>query len=373
MMPLGDVFMSEFGINPSQFSLLVSAYAIGAFLSCLAGAVYVDRFDRKRALSILYAGFALGTLACALATNYYALLSIRFITGLFGGVLSALVLSVVADTFTFERRGRAMGILMGAFSAASALGVPVGLYLADHFIWQAPFLFIGGFGLCLLALILVKFPTMRGHLEEGLPEKNFVSTFSSVLKDRNQVNALLAGIALVLGHFLIIPFIAPYMMRNVGFDTNALTAMYFVGGLVTVFTSPLIGRLTDRFGVMRVMSGFLFLSFIPVVAITNMPPIGVTLALLFTTAFFVTGTGRMIPPQTLISAAVGPETRGSFMSLKGALQQLAIALSAAIGGVIVVFDEQEKLLNYEWVGYLSIVVCLLALWLVSRLKVAEGN
>ena len=373
MMPLGDIFMRLFEIGPSQFSLLVSSYAIAAFLSSLLAVFYLDTFDRKRGLLIIYAGFTFGTILCGFAPSYPFLLAIRFTTGLFGGVIGAMALSIISDVFPFERRGKAMGYLMAGFSGAAALGVPLGLFLADLVSWRMPFFFIGGMGTILLILIGFKFPSLRGHLAQVSSDRSFKSVFGAIFLDRNQVNALILGFVLVLGHFLIIPFIAPYMTRNVGFSQMEITYIYFLGGLATVFSSPLVGRLTDKYGVMSVFMTLMIASFVPVVWITHMPPSPIWVGLTATTIFFVTGSGRMIPPQTLITAAATPSTRGSFMSIKSAFQQLAIALASGISGLIVVLGPENTLENYNYVGYLAIGVCILALVLTPRIKVASGN
>jgi len=373
MMPLGDIFMKLFEINPQQFSLLLSAYAIGAFFSSIVAVFYLDVFDRRRALIIIYTGFSLGTILCGFAPSYYFLLGIRFLTGIFGGVIGAMALSIVSDVFQFERRGKAIGFLMAGFSAAAALGVPTGLFLADIFSWRMPFFFIGGMGLVLLTLILWKFPSLREHLDSVDSVRSFKNVFGAIFLDKNQVNALILGFVLVLGHFLIIPFLAPYMTRNVGFTQSQITYIYFLGGIATIFSSPLVGRLTDKHGVIRLFVILMLLSFIPVVWITHMPVSPVWLALIVTTFFFVVGSGRMIPPQTLITAAATPRTRGSFMAIKSAFQQFAIALAAGISGLIVVFDDQGQLDNYNWVGYLAIVICIVAMMLAPRIKVAHGN
>ncbi|RLD21286.1 MAG: MFS transporter, partial [Bacteroidetes bacterium] len=245
MMPLGDVFMKLFEINPQEFSLLVSAYAIGAFCSSIVAVFYLDVFDRRKALIFIYTGFSIGTILCGFAPSYFFLLGIRFLTGLFGGVIGAMALSIVSDVFQFERRGKAIGFLMAGFSAAAALGVPTGLFLADMFSWRMPFFFIGSMGLILLMLILWKFPSLQGHLEAVDSDRSFKNVFGAIFLDKNQVNALVLGFVLVLGHFLIIPFLAPYMTRNVGFTQGQITYIYFLGGLATVFSSPLIGKLTD--------------------------------------------------------------------------------------------------------------------------------
>ena len=373
MMPLGDIFMQEFGIAPDQFSLLLSSYAIGAFLSSVVGLFILDRFDRKKAMMLLYAGFALGTLGCGFAPNYSFLLTVRFITGSFGGMIGALVLSIVSDQFPFERRGKAMGVLMSAFSAAAALGVPFGLFLADQFSWHAPFIFLGLVGVVWWFFLRYSIPDMSDHMTNGIPPFSMKKVLSEIFTDLNQIRALVLGFILIFGHYVIIPFITPYMIRNVGFTQSQVTYIYLLGGMLTVFSSPILGRLTDRLGALRVFTVTLFLSFIPVVVMTNLPPVPVILALVVTSAFFVFGSGRMIAPQAMITAAVGPSNRGSFMSAKSALQQLAIAIAAFISGQIVTEGAEGHLVHYSWVGYLSVGVCLIALYLARNLKIAEGN
>ena len=83
MMPLGPQLMRMFQITPQQFGLVVSSYTLSAGISGFFTAFMIDRFDRKRFLQLLYAGFLLGTFACGLAADYYALLAARIFTGLF--------------------------------------------------------------------------------------------------------------------------------------------------------------------------------------------------------------------------------------------------------------------------------------------------
>jgi predicted MFS family arabinose efflux permease len=139
MMPLGPQLVALFGINDAQFGLLVSAYTFAAGASGLLAATYVDRFGRKRLLLVLYVLFALATLSCALSPNYATLMLARVACGAFGGVLGTLTQTIVGDVIPFERRGRAMAVVMSSFSLATVAGVPAGLWLATQFNWHAPF------------------------------------------------------------------------------------------------------------------------------------------------------------------------------------------------------------------------------------------
>ncbi|HET6827831.1 MAG TPA: MFS transporter, partial [Ramlibacter sp.] len=149
MMPLGPQFRDLFGISDAQFGLLVSAYTLAAGVSGLLASTYIDRFGRKRLLLALYVLFGLATLACGLAPSYALLMVARIAAGFFGGVLSAICQTIVADVVPFERRGRAMGVVMTSFSVSTVAGVPLGLFLAAHFSWHAPF-----FGIAALCAVL---------------------------------------------------------------------------------------------------------------------------------------------------------------------------------------------------------------------------
>ncbi len=373
IMPLGDIFIKEYSISSGEYSFLVSAYALAAFCSSLVGVFYLDRFDRKIALLFIYFGFGLGTLACAFADSYIQLVALRIFTGFFGGMIGAMVLSVVSDLYPFKERGAAMGILFSAFSAASALGVPIGIYLAAQSNWQLPFLVIGIFALAICGFVFLFFPTMKSHLIIQEKNMDIRKTITAITSDKNQLNALLAGFVLVLAHFMIIPFISPYLIKNVGLSQIEIAYQFFFGGVATIISAPYIGRMTDKYGVMKVFTIVLLLSFIPTIIITNLKVVPLWIAISFTTMFFVFASGRIISSNTIITAAASNANRGSFMSIKSALQQLAIGLSALISGSIVYIGTDDLYHNYSYVGYISILIALFTILLLKRIKVAEGN
>jgi len=373
IMPLGDIFVDVFSIGAEKYSFLVGAYSFGAFIASIVGIFFMDRFDRKSALLILVIGFAIGTFLCSYVRSYEVFVALRFITGCFGGIIGGLVFAIVADLYKFHERGYAMGVIFGAFSAASVLGVPFSLWIAATFNWTVPFKFLGGFAAVMATMILLYFPSMKSHLTSDNLNKSNFQVLRYIYKDQNQINALVLGMVLVLGHYIIIPFVSPVLIKNVGFTQFEISYMFFFGGLATVITSPLVGKLVDRYGVFPVFTAVLFISFIPTIALTHMGINPVWYALIFSTMFFVFASSRMISANTLITAAVGTETRGSFMSIKSALQQLAIFVATMIGGQIVILNDKDQWQNYEYLGYISILVCLLCIPLIRRIKVAAGN
>ncbi|MCA6074867.1 MFS transporter [Fulvivirga sedimenti] len=378
MMPLGPQLMRLFDITPQQFSFLVSSYSFTAGASGFLAAFLIDRFDRKSSLVFIYTGFLLGTIACALAPNYQILLLSRCLAGAFGGVLGALILSIVSDAIPLERRAAGIGIVMASFSAASVFGVPFGLYLASLFSWQAPFFFLAGISLAILFMIRFLVPAFKSHLAEGQKPAGIKEVIKNVFGRKNPLLGLLFTSVLMFGHFTIIPFIAPYMVGNVGFTEQELTYIYLVGGALTIFSSPWVGRMADKNGRLKVFTIFGFLVLIPIIIITHMPPIPLWEALVVSGLFFVLANGRMVPSTTMVTSVIRPENRGSFMSARSSIQQMSSGLATLIAGTMIterpseVTEGAKALVGYENVGWIAVVFSLLALLLARTLRVAKG-
>lgn len=363
MMPLGNFLIENFGISTLQFSILVGSYSIAAFFSGLGIALFTDKFDRKKSLLFAYVGFVLGTIACGLASSYSLLLAARVVAGLFGGVIGAQVLAIVADMFVYERRGRAMGIVMGGFAAASIIGVPLALKVTTIFRedWHVPFLMIGGLGIIFIPLIIRVIPSMTSHIKQQKAGEPPFHALITVYKVPEQRSALIFSGLLMMGHFLIIPFINPYLEFNKGFSTDHTPWIYLVGGLASMFAAIYLGKMADKKGKLVVFSVSVFLSLFMVLIITRMPNVPFGIVLLFFGIWFMVATGRIVTAQAMISEVVTPSQRGSFMSVNGSVQQLGSGLAALCSGAIVYTDKAGRIHNYDWVGYFSILVLLVSL------------
>lgn len=367
MMPLGNYLMPYFKISPQQFSMLVASYTFSAGIAGFLAAFFVDNFDRKRVLLFGYIGFLLGTLFCALAPTYTFLLLARIVAGIFGGLIGAQVLSIVADLVPYERRGMAMGIIMAAFSVASVFGVPFGLYMANLFNWHGPFFFVAGFGAILVPFLMRYLPKMDSHLTNKEARINPLQLLKEVGKDADQMLALGFTACLMLGHFMIIPFLNPYMEFNMGFSKLQTPMLYMAGGLATLVTSPLIGKLADTMGKHKVYIIMAVISIFPIALLTNLLPMPFYMVLCIAGFWFVVSSGRTIPAQAMVSNVVSPERRGSFMSFNSSVQQIFVGLASVISGFIVVKNPDNSIQNYELTGYLSIFITLLTLVFVFKL------
>lgn len=369
VMPLGPQLMRTLHINPSQFALIVSSYTFAAGVAGLVAASIVDRFARRTTFMVLYAGFLLGTFWCAIAPTYQTLVLARVATGAFGGVLGGMALAIIGDVFPENRRGRATGSLMLGFSLASVAGVPFGLFLGTNYGWHIPFVALALAGLPTLALVPFALPRLDQHVgkAQSHPLHSLMETFSYP----NHLNAFALIIALMIGSFTVFPLLSTYLVANVGMTENQLPLVYIVGGGLTLFSAPIVGRLADHYGKLNVFCTLIPGSAILLVAITHLPPVPIAVAVLVFGALMVCNVGRMIAAMAMITGSVAPHRRGAFLSANSSVQHVASGLGAYIGGLIVTESSAGKIQHFGTVGWIAAISTLSSLWLATRVRTAE--
>ena len=373
MMPMGPILMKAFDITAREYSFLVSAYSISAGICGFIAAFFVDKFDRKNVLTLAYVGFLVGTFACAIAPTYSMLMLARIVAGIFGGVLGSQVIAIVGDTISYEHRAEGLSIIMAAFSTASVLGVPMGMYLASHISWHIPFMLVVAVGFVNLLLIYRYLPSLRGHINQSLIKPSPFAVLTNISKDANQLRALALSLIVIFGHFCTIPSLSPYLTINVGMSVNHVSLIYLVGGAITIFSARIVGKIADKKGKYLIFAtcGTLFL--IPVFLMTHLQS-GASLGLILfiTSLFFLFANGRTITLQAIVSGVVNNEQRGGFTSINSSMIQLGSGAASFVGGLMVEKASNGTLLHYNWVGYMSIFFMILGIIIGKYVKPIES-
>ena len=368
MMPLGPFLIGALGISTQEFGLLVASYSFSAAAAGVLMAPVVDRFERKRFLLVIFLAFALATLLCAAAPNFSLLLIARGLAGVFGGMMGALVHTMVADAVPFERRAMATGYVATAFSVSSIAGVPLSLLLADALGWQAPFLLIALVSAGLIWFAYRALPDFRAHLD-ARREERAVRQMLRVAIEPNHLRAMVLSCLVILGGFTVIPYITLYAIANVGIAANEIPVIYFLGGAATLVTARLIGALADRRGKVRVFRIMALAACVPVLLVTNTGPVSLLVWLIITTLFFILVSGRMVPLLAIVGAAVKPQERGAFLSLNATVQSMAMGLASMLGGLFITEAPDGLISGYGWVGLVAASFNVMAALWVSRVRI----
>jgi predicted MFS family arabinose efflux permease len=354
-------------ITPGQFGFIVSAYAISAGISGVAACFFLDRFDRKAGLLFLYGGFCAGTFLCALAPTYPLLVAARACAGAFGGIVGALIMAIIGDVVPDERRGAAMGLVMSSFSIASICGVPIGLYLATAFNWHVPFLVLAGLSVLILVAAFFVMPSLRGHLQHARDEHPAARVWAVLMEPDHQMAFLFMGLLIFAGAS-IFPFIATYMVANVGLTEKQLPLIYLSGGLFTLFSMNWIGRWADRAGKLRVFTFMTLSTAVPILLLTNLARVPLAAAVATSTLFMICMSGRMVPAMALLTATVEARYRGGFMSINSSVQQFASGLAAAVSGRIMGQTATGQITHFPTIGFIAVALSYTCIYLARFLK-----
>lgn len=394
VMPMGPDFAAALHIPTSNLGLIGGSYTAAACVTGLAGAFVLDRFDRRAALGVAMVGLVLGTLLGGAATSLTTLLLARVIAGAFGGPATSIALSIISDRVPPERRGKAMGAVMGAFSIASVLGVPAGLKLARIGGWRMPFFSVGAMGFVIAALAIFLLPPMRDHITRkgpalpgpegsyrddpsGAPHAAVAvapSSFASLFSRPVVLLSYTMTVTATVGMFALIPNISAHLQRNLGYPRADIETLYFIGGIVSFGVLRLAGRLVDRLGSTPVAAvGTLATALVIWAGFVCVPPPVPVLAIF---VGFMACTGlRNVAFNTLTSRVPRPAERARFMSIQSAAQHAASAFGAVLSSQILRERADGHLERVDDVAWFSIVMVLtlpVLMFFVERRVVADA-
>jgi predicted MFS family arabinose efflux permease len=113
------------------------------------------------------------------------------------------------------------------------------------------------------------------------------------------------------------------------------------------------------------------IAIIPIFLLTHLKHVPYYEVLMVTTLFFIVAGGRMVPAQALVTSVVPPDMRGGFMNLNSSLQQLSLGLTSFIGGMIITKNASGELQHYDIVGYISIAVGLICLFITQKVQAVD--
>jgi len=366
--PLGDFLMKSLSISPKGFGVVVSSYAFSAGASGILAAGFADKFDRKQLLLFFYSGFILGTLCCALAGSYWMLLGARIVTGLFGGVIGAITLTIMTDLFEVNQRGRVMGFVQMALAGSQILGIPIGLYLANHWGWHSTFLMIVVLASLIALVIVFRIRPIRQHLALQSDKNPFLHLWHAVMNPGYQTG-FLATAFLSVGGYMLMPFSSAYLINNIGISAEQLPMVFMFTGIASIVAMPLIGKLSDRVDKFLLFSAGCILATVMVLIYTNLGVTPLWQVVVINMVMFMGIMSRFIPATALTMSIPEMKDRGAFMSVNSSLQQMAGGIAALCAGLIVTQPSKTSPLeHYGVLGIVVSVIMMFSIFLVYRVS-----
>lgn len=394
-----DPVRQDLGITDIQIGLL-QGLAFGLFYA-LMGLPMGLLADRKSRKIIVIAGITLwstATVWSGFAQNFGQLFAARLLVGLGEAALGPCAISMIADMFAQDRRGRPISIYMMGQGLANGISISLtGLLLAfamaggfaflpllaDLAPWRNAFVICGVGGLLVaLALSFTKEPERRNLPLANSTDKSNKATLPGVEEFRFFKRNAGVLAPLYLG-FAVTFFVAygagswaPSMLMR-GFNVSPVLLASVLGPLTmgfTVFGPLLAGQLIDwsmrkglyetRFTILSVAPLFAFPAVLAVFAPS--PIIAMVLVASSSAAFALCGTVMFATLQALAP----PQMRGISISLTLILNTL---IGAALGPLFIAMFTERVLQDPTAVGWSIAAVCTPALVCASILFFLAGR
>lgn len=368
IMPLGDMLMRGLTIDTIQFGILISCYAFGAGVMGILASTVADKFDRKKFLLFFCAGFIIGTLLCGLSDSYYTLLIARSITGLFGGVIASISMTIVSDLFALNQRGRVMSYIQMAFSVSQVLGLPAGIYIANKWGWNMTFYTIVVLATIVVVAIILLIKPIVEHKNHQSQESLLRRSWRIISTKSYQTGLIFLTIVSISGA-MVLPYSATFLINNIGVLQDELPLVYICTGIATIIILPMIGKLSDQIDKYKMFIVSSLFSSVITLIFTQLSPIPLWSIIFINILIFVGISSCSIPAMALITEVPKTQDRGSYMSLGESLQLMANGIGAIVAGAIINQpSESMPLQHFEWLGYIVAAVSIVSILLMKQIN-----
>ncbi|MBN1934140.1 MAG: MFS transporter [Anaerolineae bacterium] len=357
---------SLWGLSNFDLGLMGTVRKVVAAITSPLWGYVADKWSRKWVLFFGTGIWGIWTLLCGLMPDFGAMLVIRTISGIGLGCLMPATFSLISDTFTPDKRGRALGVLGGVGALGIIGGVlAMGMLASNDLLWGLEkwrwgFFILGAMSVLsgVLIALLVREP-VRGECEPELIDTISAKTaaqYSIKLADLPKVVriptiwvAILQGMAgsmpwVVLGQFLPTWLVeAKGMSADINFSNAQgsapiVFATILIGTVISNIMGGFIGDWADKIspkygrtaiGQLSVFCG-IPLSWIMLTRTSNWS-LPAFLALCLVTALLISWPGRGAK-EPMMQGAVPPELRSTAYAMNDFIERGFAALISVVAG-----------------------------------------
>ena len=327
--PLLVALSDEFDVSVAAAGQL-AAVTFGAWaVSVITVGPISDSFGRR---PVAVAGLTLlsaSVIASSFAPSFEALLGLRILTGLSGGMIPPNSMAAVADVLPPEKRAKAFGILMALASLSSVVGMPLVAVMTGAGGWRVPFFVIG----CLLFVCAVFHWFWYPKIERSGPRTfSFISRYKQVASISLFRTALAANLLQRMAFYATISYLAAYLISEHGFSVGETAVPLAIVGIGVVIGSMMAGsvaalrrraQIVAGCAVVGGLAAFLLFSF----DISAWGTVGVALV-------GITFISIGWPTFLAISTEISGSSQATAVGMLGASNQMGGVGGAAIGGAV---------------------------------------
>ncbi|MGW1865296.1 MFS transporter [Streptomyces mauvecolor] len=321
---IADDFESSVSATGQMVTTFTLAYAIASPIFATLLSASRVRVGLLGSLAV----FAVANAGSALATSLPVLLITRAFAGVGAGLYLALAASAAASLVDKERRGRALAVIMGGMSSGTVIGVPVGVFIAEHTGWRATLWLVTGIGLVSFAGLALRLPVLPATTSVSLRQR------AQVVTDPRVASIVGVSFFAAVASLGLYTYFAPVMATESMGGVESITPYLWAWGIGGVVGSVLIGSLVDR--VRRpytLVVGILVLLVLALLALRLTASIHPLIALAPIAVWGAVGWALQVPQQNDLLEARGERGGPVAVALNESALYLGSAVGSGLGGV----------------------------------------
>jgi len=344
---IGGALMRELGLTPASYAVLVSTGSVVAGASGFLIASFIDRFERRAVTEFMVTGLLVVSLLTTLINDYWILLTLRALAGLFGATAASQAYAMVTDLFEPKKQARAFALVIGGFSASLGFGIPTLVFIESHFGWHSIYYVIATLLAITLVLVRLHIPKLAAH-----PGSAPWLQLTNMLRHRPHYLGLVLMSAVMGSGWILIPFIAPYFTYTLHKSASDIALFYLYAGIAVVTTNFLMSFLVDKWGAKRIVFGVISVALPLQWLLTHLNSATAGYAVFIAASFYACSVARWSLCNQLMTSHILPGMSGGMMSLSFALQECAGGVFVTAGGTLLSMQDGQ-MIGYDRLGLIS--------------------
>jgi DHA1 family multidrug resistance protein-like MFS transporter len=344
--------MNIMHLSGSTMGYLIAAFAVAQLIMSPFAGRWVDRFGRKKIITLGLFLFGVSELIFGLGTH----VSVLYLSRILGGISAAFIMpgvtAYVADITSVQERPKAMGYISAAISTGFIIGPGIGGFIAEYGI-RLPFFFAAGiaFLACISSMFILKEPLTKEQLAENFVNNKQTNFIGDLKKSLNPVYFIAFIIVFVLAFGLSAyeTVFSLFSDHKFGFTPKDIAAIITISSIFGVVVQVfMFGKLVDILGEKKLIQLCLIVGAILAVASVM---ISSYLAVLAVTCFIFLAFDLLRPALTTFLSKAGGKEQGFVAGMNSTYTSLGNIVGPAMAGIL--FDVN---INYPYLFAAVILV-----------------
>ncbi|MBX4148500.1 MFS transporter [Paenibacillus lautus] len=351
-----DRIAETLGTSVAAAGQLITVYSLAYAVGTPIFMALTAKMDRRKLLLYSLGLFIAANLLTFILSGFGLFIAARIITALGAGVVTVNALSIASKIASPGKQASAIANVTMGITASLIIGVPLGRMVASAFGWKAVFLAIAIVGVIAMLVIAAVFPRIQG--DKPVP---LIKQFA-LLKKPQVLVALAITFFWLGGYSLAYTYISPFLLEVTHLNDSLISAALFVFGIASLIGSKVGGYSADKRGIKYTLVSGMVLHVISLILLSL---VGQSVIAVFSILILWSfAAWSSAPAQQFNLVSLVPESSGVMLSLNSSMMQLAMAVGAGIGGLIV---NRVSLASITWFGVLGVLIAIIAVIVLSSM------